>query len=364
MPRFRLFLALGPILGILVACAALLVLAAGRPSSRPFVPAVDGAVEGALGLEGEAVDLGAREALRSRLLAARTAEAGVEAGSWKLWTSSERADRAWQRAALGAWHHRREVQRRQRELEVGWEAARARAEGLIGEARTRGSRLGGRSALAALRAAESSLSLAYRWAEQGRLEPAAAAAEESVAHLERYDAAWDKAHSRFEDPANRRRWSDWVTATLDRSRRERSVVLVVDKLARRLEVYDRGRRVVAFEAELGSGGLQAKLRAGDRATPEGRYKVTEKRDRGATRYHKALMLDYPNDDDRARFRAAQRRGELAAGARIGGLIEIHGRGGQGLDWTDGCVALADGDMDRLFALVKKGTPVTIVGTVP
>ena len=49
-------------------------------------------------------------------------------------------------------------------------------------------------------------------------------------------------------------------------------------------------------------------------------------------------------------------------AGIGNLIEIHGDGGQGRDWTDGCVALADGDMDKVFARSRVGTPVTIVGT--
>jgi lipoprotein-anchoring transpeptidase ErfK/SrfK len=49
------------------------------------------------------------------------------------------------------------------------------------------------------------------------------------------------------------------------------------------------------------------------------------------------------------------------GRGIGGLIEIHGAGGQGRNWTDGCVALVNPDMDRLFAAVGVGTPVTIVG---
>jgi hypothetical protein len=53
---------------------------------------------------------------------------------------------------------------------------------------------------------------------------------------------------------------------------------------------------------------------------------------------------------------------LPAGARIGGLIEIHGEGGRNRDWTSGCVALANGDMDRVFDRAGIGTPVTIVGS--
>jgi L,D-peptidoglycan transpeptidase YkuD (ErfK/YbiS/YcfS/YnhG family) len=49
-------------------------------------------------------------------------------------------------------------------------------------------------------------------------------------------------------------------------------------------------------------------------------------------------------------------------AGVGSLIEIHGDGGQGRDWTDGCVALSNSDMDRVFARARVGTPVTIVGT--
>jgi len=48
---------------------------------------------------------------------------------------------------------------------------------------------------------------------------------------------------------------------------------------------------------------------------------------------------------------------------IGNLIEIHGDGGKGINWTDGCVALTNSDMDKLYGLVGVGTPVTIVGSL-
>ena len=53
---------------------------------------------------------------------------------------------------------------------------------------------------------------------------------------------------------------------------------------------------------------------------------------------------------------------MPAAAGIGGLIEIHGEGGRGRDWTRGCVALANPDIDDLFRHVEVGTPVTIVGS--
>ena len=100
---------------------------------------------------------------------------------------------------------------------------------------------------------------------------------------------------------------------------------------------------------------------GDRATPEGRYRIVKKKDVGQSIYHRALLLDYPNAEDRKRFAAAMKRGEIPRASAIGGLIEIHGDGGRGQNWTDGCVALRNSDMDELFARVPVGTRVTIVG---
>ena len=50
-------------------------------------------------------------------------------------------------------------------------------------------------------------------------------------------------------------------------------------------------------------------------------------------------------------------------AEIGGMIEIHGGGGKGVNWTDGCIALENKNMDIVFKLAQSGTPVTIVGSV-
>ena len=78
-------------------------------------------------------------------------------------------------------------------------------------------------------------------------------------------------------------------------------------------------------------------------------------------YYKALALNYPNDEDRAEFDRLRRAGRIPRGTSLGGLIEIHGEGGRGRDWTKGCVALANQDMDDLFRRIGVGTPVTIVG---
>ena len=79
-------------------------------------------------------------------------------------------------------------------------------------------------------------------------------------------------------------------------------------------------------------------------------------------YHRALLIDYPNANDRRDHAEAVRRGLVPGRRGSGGLIEIHGDGGRGQDWTNGCVALSDADIDRLFPEVEVGTPVTLVPT--
>src|SRR5262249_6585511 len=94
----------------------------------------------------------------------------------------------------------------------------------------------------------------------------------------------------------------------------------------------------------------------------GRYRVTDKREGDATRYHRALMLDYPTPADLRQYGAARGRGQVPPGRGPGSGIEIHGHGGRAVNWTNGCVALRDEDVDRLYAAVGVGTLVTIVGT--
>ena len=135
--------------------------------------------------------------------------------------------------------------------------------------------------------------------------------------------------------------------------------LAVDKRARRLIIVTSSDRADTLDVELGPEWLGDKLREGDRRTPEGLYRVSRKLGAGQTRYHRALLLDYPNREDRERFARNKRIGLLHASDRIGGLIEIHGGGGRDGDWTDGCVALPDREMERLFARIPLHTPVLI-----
>jgi hypothetical protein len=159
-------------------------------------------------------------------------------------------------------------------------------------------------------------------------------------------------------------WRRWMRATLAESRAANRTVLVVDKLRRELLVVRGDEELASFRVDLGLGGMDHKSYAGDAFTPEGRYKITEVRNPGQTRYYRALMLDYPNEEDQRRFRELKKRGLVPRRGGIGSNIEIHGEGGRDQDWTQGCVALANRDMDDLVDFVQVGTPVTIVGTIP
>jgi lipoprotein-anchoring transpeptidase ErfK/SrfK len=166
--------------------------------------------------------------------------------------------------------------------------------------------------------------------------------------------------ARFADPGLIAKWRGWVNETINRTKGGGSAVIVY-KERNEVALYQNGVRTRTYNADLGKNRLQPKRVSGDGATPEGRYRITSKRAKGATKYYKALMLDYPNAEDRREFDAAKRAGRIARNARIGHLIEIHGNGGRDEDWTQGCVALSDRDIDDLFSRVSVGTPVTIVG---
>jgi hypothetical protein len=164
--------------------------------------------------------------------------------------------------------------------------------------------------------------------------------------------------------ANAPAWARWARAAIVGSRDGGGSMILVDKMRHRCYLYRGGRAVKSYDVELGPHWLGNKERSGDKRTPEGVYKVMQKKAGPSTKYHKALLINYPNDDDRRRFSAARKAGLVPRGAGIGGLIEIHGDGGRGYDWTLGCVALVNREMDDLYERVSVGTPVVIVGTLP
>jgi murein L,D-transpeptidase YafK len=134
-----------------------------------------------------------------------------------------------------------------------------------------------------------------------------------------------------------------------------------------LTVYDGERVLGVFQASIGPGGPGFKQREGDNVTPVGNYHVVA---RQPSQYRIFLRLDYPNAEDRARFAERKANGELPAGARIGGDIGIHGTPQspeydgerarfRGNDWTAGCIAVQDDEIDAIAAWAPVGTPIDI-----
>jgi hypothetical protein len=175
-------------------------------------------------------------------------------------------------------------------------------------------------------------------------------------------AAMDKIRpifSRYSDKGRIDKWRRMADDTIAESKKKDIHVMVVNKSRRMLLLYKSGILLMTHPVGLGRNGSLDKLRAGDHSTPEGKYKIIKKI--SSSRYHRALLINYPNEDDQRDFIRAKKKGLIPAKAGIGGLIEIHGGGRDCM--TYGCIAMDNHAIDSLFSLVSVGTPITIVGAV-
>lgn len=134
--------------------------------------------------------------------------------------------------------------------------------------------------------------------------------------------------------------------------------LVIEKQARRLTAYAEGQAVREYHIALGWAPEGHKQVEGDGKTPEGVYFVDGKNPN--SRYYKNLGVSYPNDADR--------EAAAALGASPGGDIKIHGLpAGQGhlggvhwmQDWTAGCIAVSNEEIDELYARTPVGAAIEI-----
>ncbi|PIP94893.1 MAG: hypothetical protein COW00_14390 [Bdellovibrio sp. CG12_big_fil_rev_8_21_14_0_65_39_13] len=148
----------------------------------------------------------------------------------------------------------------------------------------------------------------------------------------------------------------------------------VYKSARRLDLISKGEVIKSFDVHLGSVPIGHKEQEGDGKTPEGSYKISWKNEQ--SQYHKGLLISYPNEADKQRAR------EL--GVEPGGAIYIHGMPNSigkwrylfwnyteeearelvysflnNFDWTQGCVAVTNAEIDEIFGLVREGTPIEL-----
>lgn len=132
---------------------------------------------------------------------------------------------------------------------------------------------------------------------------------------------------------------------------ERADEIRVDKSERRMQLLRNGKVISTYRIALGDAPVGHKRQQGDERTPEGRYRISFRNDR--SRFHLSLRVSYPDAADRAQARAR--------GVDPGGDIMIHGGTPPGYtrDWTDGCIAVSNAEIEDIWRLVPVGTPITI-----
>jgi murein L,D-transpeptidase YafK len=151
-------------------------------------------------------------------------------------------------------------------------------------------------------------------------------------------------------------WANWPGDSIETGALADRVV--VWKSKRQLELYASGRLLKRYPVSLGRNPAGPKLQEGDKRTPEGVYAVESHNPHSS--FHKALKVSYPSPADRL---AAAKRGVAP-----GGDIMIHGlRNGLGfigrlhrrLDWTAGCIAVTNPEIEEIYRVVADGTPIEI-----
>lgn len=133
---------------------------------------------------------------------------------------------------------------------------------------------------------------------------------------------------------------------------QRADAIQVYKAQRRMELLRAGRIIATYRIALGDAPVGHKRQRGDEKTPEGDYRITYRNPR--SRFHLSLRVSYPNEADRRQARAR--------GVDPGGDIMIHGATPPGYrgDWTDGCIAVTNAEMDEIWRRVPVGTPIRII----
>ena len=133
----------------------------------------------------------------------------------------------------------------------------------------------------------------------------------------------------------------------------------VDKSARTLQLLSDDKVIKSYPIALGGNPTGHKQQQGDQRTPVGSYTLDYKNEKSG--YYRSIHVSYPNTADKARAKSR--------GVSAGGDIMIHGQMNgfghlawvnQRRDWTDGCIAVTDSEMDEIMEAVKVGTAIEIV----
>lgn len=143
-----------------------------------------------------------------------------------------------------------------------------------------------------------------------------------------------------------------------------SVSIIIDKSDYELSVYDQKGWYATYPVVFGNNSLSDKKMEGDKNTPEGSFKIVNKRVH--EKWCRFMGLDYPTAESREKFNQRKQRGEIPANARIGGSIGIHGTWphedfviDKYKNWTEGCISLKNEDVKEIYAFTNAGVRVTI-----
>ncbi|HMY18757.1 MAG TPA: L,D-transpeptidase family protein [Polyangium sp.] len=141
-------------------------------------------------------------------------------------------------------------------------------------------------------------------------------------------------------------------------------LVYIDKSDHKLELRAGSRVIKTYKVAIGLGGMGPKQFEGDMTTPVGHYQVTT---RFRPLFHQFIGVSYPNEEDRKRYATLKRQGKVPDGRGVGFGIGIHGVGSRKLsgihkqeDWTHGCIAMDDDEIDEFGSLVPEGTAIEIV----
>ncbi|SHF98119.1 L,D-transpeptidase family protein [Flavisolibacter ginsengisoli] len=142
------------------------------------------------------------------------------------------------------------------------------------------------------------------------------------------------------------------------------VSITIDKSSYELYVYDAKGWYATYPVVFGNSSLDDKKMEGDRNTPEGTFRIVNKRVH--EKWDRYMGLDYPTQESIYKFNERKRRGEIPSSARPGAGIGIHGVWphedfviDRYKNWTNGCISLKNSDVEELYRFIPVGTPVTI-----
>jgi murein L,D-transpeptidase YafK len=143
-----------------------------------------------------------------------------------------------------------------------------------------------------------------------------------------------------------------------------NISITIDKSDYELSIYDDKGWYATYPVVFGNNSLDDKKMEGDKNTPEGSFRITNKKVHD--KWYRFMAIDYPTKESWDRFKRRKQRGEIPSSASIGGAIGIHGTWphedfviDKYKNWTMGCISMKRSDVLEIYSFTPVGTRVTI-----